>query len=364
MFQYVAIDESHHYISKTYLATARHFKPKLLTGWTATPKRFDGLSLSNLFQKIVFQYRIEDGIKDGWLANINAYQIQTQTSLEGVHKVAGDFNQKQLSERVDCRARNALIVNRYRKYCDGVQAIAFCVDINHAYNLRDLFREAGIIAEAVVSDKERCPNRTEIIEQFRKGNIDILTNVNIATEGFDHADVGCILAARPTQSETLYIQMIGRGTRLKTDLFKQKNGHDSCMVLDFVDNASKHSLINAYELEKGKPLEDRIFISDSDREKLIEARERRITTIEVSMQKDKKVNLLILPKVTVWQSEKMLEPATEKQLKWIKDLGLWQPDVEYTKMMASELIGARPASATQVADLRDWGYDVSVSGKH
>lgn len=358
-FQYIALDEVHHFVSRTYLATARHFNPKLLTGWTATPKRLDGLSLTNLFQKIVYQYRIEDGIKDGWLANIDAFQIQTQTSLEGVRKVAGDFNQKQLSERVDCRARNALIVDRYKKYCNGVQAIAFCVDINHAYNLRDIFREAGIIAEAVVSDKERCPNRQEIIEQYRKGNIDILTNVNIATEGFDHADIGCILAARPTQSESLYIQMIGRGTRLKTDQFKQKNGHDKCIVLDFVDNASKHSLVNSYELERGKPIEDRIFISDSDREKLIEARERRITTIEASRMKDSRVNLLKLPTVTVWQSEKMLEPATEKQVKWIRDLGLWQEDVEYTKAMASEIIGGRKATSTQVSDLRDWGYDVS-----
>jgi superfamily II DNA or RNA helicase len=358
-FDNVVIDEAHHYISRTYLATARHFQPRLLTGWTATPKRLDGLSLSNLFQKIVFQYKIEDGIKDGWLANIDAYQIQTQTSLEGVRRVAGDFNQKQLSERVDCRARNALIVDRYAKYCKGEQAIGFCVDIDHAYNLRDVFREAGYVCEAVVSDTERCPDRSSILERFARKEIDVLTNVNILTEGYDYEDIGCILMARPTQSESLYIQCIGRGTRLKSESFQQARGHAKCTVLDFVDNAGKHSLVNAYTLEAGKPIEERIFISDSDREKLIEARERRIATIEANRIKDKKINLLRLPTMTVWQSEKMLEPATEKQIKFIRDLGLWQPDVEYTKAMASELIGNRPASATMKADLRDWGYDVS-----
>jgi superfamily II DNA or RNA helicase len=359
LFDYVAFDESHHIMAKSYLKTIRHFKPKLLTGWTATPKRLDGLSLSNVFQKIVFEYKIEDGIKNGWLANIEAYQVQTQTDLSGVAKVAGDFNQKQLSERVDCRARNALIVDRYKKYCDGVQAIGFCVDINHAYNLRDIFREHGYIAEAVVSDKERCPNRTEIVEQFKKGNIQILSGVDILSEGFDYEDVGCALMARPTQSETLYIQMIGRATRLKSKAYEDKFGHAKATILDFVDNGTRHSLVNTYELEKAKRIEDRIFISDSDRSLLIKAREKRIREIEVSTLKDKKVNLFKLPEIIVWQSEKMLEPATEKQIKWIKDLGLYQEDVEYTKAMASELISARPAGAVQRAELREWGYDIS-----
>jgi len=357
-FQLLLVDEAHHYVSRTYLACVRHFNAKLSTFWTATPRRLDGLSLTNIAQKIVHEYRIENGIQDGWLANVNAYQIRTEVSLEGVKKVAGDFNQKQLSERVDCRARNRLIVDRYGKYCEKEQALAFCVDINHAYNLRDIFREAGYRAEAVVSDLERCPNRAEILERFSKGEIDVLTNVNILTEGYDYADIGCILMARPTQSESLYIQCIGRGTRLKSKIFEDKFGHSRCTILDFVDNASKHSLVNAYELEKGKPIEDRIFISSSDREKLIEERERRITTIEVNRGADERIDLLQLPKITVWQSDKMLEPATEKQIKWIRDLGLYQEGVEYTKAMASELISALPAKQWQRGWLRDQGYDV------
>lgn len=692
-FDNIIIDESHHYASTRWLATVRHFKPKLLTGWTATPKRLDGLSLNNLFQKIVYRYTIEDGIHDGWLAEIDAFQIQTQVDLSGVKRVAGDFNQKQLAERVDSRARNALIVDRYGKYCKGEQALAFCVDIDHTYNLRDIFREAGFRAESIVSDKDRCPNRAEILDRFSKGKVDILTNVNILTEGFDYADVGAILMARPTQSESLYVQClddqteiltdhgwrsintyeltdlaagyniatgevkwqptlkiykrekgeleymysvdlpqtdirvtgghrmitkkrttrkrvwseyefveaekfaeskdlmkipisgiqkttgllltnpeleflglflsdgsrhkttnqiyiaqsehqkwnknivqildackfkyrisrkvrktqysdhsvmlyyhisnkstkrfrkwlvksmgseyepisasqlehliygiylgdgsktdkidwvrhtytistgnkdfadylqslcvrrgfkcnlarisynvnpayllhikpfetekslmfsdnrpkfskeeltsdsvwcienpmqtiitrrngkvsilgncIGRGTRLKTEAFQQKFNHAKCVVLDFVDNSAKHSLINAYELERGKAIEDRIFISDSDREKLLEAREKRITTIEADRTSDRKINLLKLPTLTVWQSEKMLEPASEKQIEWIKNLGLWQEDTEYTKMMASEIIGSMPATVPQREELRMWGYDIN-----
>lgn len=358
-FALLLVDEAHHYVSRTYLACVRHFNAKLSTFWTATPKRLDGLSLSNIAQKIVHEYRIEDGIKDGWLANIDAYQIRTMESLDGVKKVAGDFNQKQLSERVDCSRRNNLIVERYGKYCNGEQGVAFCVDIQHAIHLRDAFRNGGYTAETIVSDESICPNRAELLQRFSEGKIDVLTNVNILTEGYDYEDIGCIMMARPTQSESLYIQCIGRGTRLKSRNFEERFGHANCMVLDFVDNASKHSLVNAYELERGKPIEDRIFISSSDREKLLAERERRIATIEVNQGKDKRINLLRLPKITVWQSEKMLEPATEKQLKWIKDLGLYQEDVEYTKAMASELISALPAKPWQVSWLRNQGYDVS-----
>ena len=168
-FDLVIIDESHHYRAESYLRVVRHFKPKLLTGWTATPKRMDGLSLSNIFQKIVFAYPIDQGIRDGWLANLDAYQVQTTIDLSKVRKVAGDFNKKQLSEKVDCRARNALIVDRYAKYCSKEQAIGFCVDVEHAYNLRDIFREAGYTAETIVSNISRCPNRKDILDRFSRG---------------------------------------------------------------------------------------------------------------------------------------------------------------------------------------------------
>jgi len=359
LFDLIIVDEAHHYVSPSYLTTLRHFKPKLTTLWTATPKRLDGLSLSNVAQRIVYEYRIESGIMDGWLANIDAYQVKTTVDLTGIKKVAGDFNKKELSERVDCQARNELIVERYGKYCKEEQAIGFCVDINHAYNLRDVFRTAGYKAETIVSDTERCPNRKELLQQFARGEIDVLTNVNILTEGYDYSDVGCIIMARPTQSESLYIQCIGRGTRLKSLDFEQKFGHSSCIVLDFVDNSSKHSLVNAYELERGKPLEDRIFISNSDRDKLIGERERRIATLEADRQQDSKIDLLRLPKITVWQSKKMLEAATEKQLEWIKNLGVFQEGIEYTKAMASELIGAQKALPNHISWLRDRGYDVS-----
>jgi len=355
----ILVHNCHHYVSPTYLKSIRHFNHKLRTCWTATPKRLDGISLTNIAQEIVYQYRIEDGITDGWLSPLEAYQISTGTDLSKIKKVAGDFNQKQLSEAVDSEYRNDLIASKYLEYAKDIQSLAFCVDIDHAYNLRNIMRDRGINAHAVVSDTDRCPNRTELVNQFQNGEIDVLTNVNILTEGFDYTDVGCILMGRPTESETLYIQSIGRGTRLKSEIYGIKHGHQKCIVLDFVDNSGKHSLVNTWELEKHKPIEDRIFLSDEYKDKLIEEREKRIRTMEVKFGKDKKINLLELPEVRVWDSEKMLEPASEKQLDWIKQMGVWQPDVEYTKAMASEVISSQPAQSWQLQFLAQNGYDIS-----
>lgn len=357
-FDLVIIDEAHHYVSPTYLKTVRHFEPKLQTAWTATPKRLDGLSLSNIAQEIVFEYRIQDGIREGFLAPVVAYQIKTGTDISKVKRTAGDFNLAELSEKVDTDERNQKIVEKYIEYAHERQGMAYCVDIDHAYRLRDAFRKAGINCEAVVSDESRCPNRAEIIQKFKANEITVLTNVNILTEGFDYPDVGVVLMARPTQSEALYVQCIGRGTRLKTEEYKQKFSTNECTVLDFVDNTGKLSIVNAYELEKEQPIEERIFLPKEFKEKLLEERRKREMKMRAVYGTDERIDLLRLPEVRPWNSEKMLEPATEKQLKWLQDIGLWQENVEYTKLQASEMISDQPATLWMIRWLATQNYDV------
>lgn len=361
-FGMMIVDEGHHYVAPTYLKPLRHFEPRLTTIWTATPKRLDGLSLSNIAEKIVYEYRIEDGIRDGYLAKLDAYQIKTPADISKVKRTAGDFNQKELVEKVDTELRNELIAAKYKEYSVGEQAVVYCVDIQHAYHVRNKFREHGISAETIVSDTECCPNRRELLKAFEKGEFQVMTNVEILTEGWDYEDIGMIIMARPTQSETLYIQCIGRGTRLKSDGFQRKFGHGRCTILDFVDNTGKHSLVNCWELEKGKIIEDRMFLPDKKKKELLALKEERIRrerTMKIKYGFDRKIDILKLPVVKVWDSEKMLEPATEKQIKWLQDVGIWQEDVEYTKKQASELISALPCADWQIKWLASHHYDVS-----
>lgn len=358
-FDLIIIDEAHHYASRTYLMAARHWNAKLITGWTATPKRLDGLSLTNLFEKIVYEYNIADGIKDGFLAPVEAYQIKSTTDISRIKRTAGDFNQHQLSEAVDNELRNNLIVMKYQQYTPKRPAIAYCVDIQHAIHLRDEFRKHDIPCESVSSETESNV-RADIIKKFRNKEFQVLTNCEILTEGFDFNDVGCVIMARPTQSETLYVQCIGRATRLKSEAFVTEFKTEKATILDFVDNTGKLNLINAYELEKDIAIEDRLFLPKEHKDKLLEEqRQRRERRIKLDGGKDRKIDLLRLPEVKVWDSEKMLEPATEKQLDWIKKAGVWEEGMEYTKLQASELISNLPCQEWQIRFLAVNGYDVS-----
>lgn len=403
-------DEAHHFVAETFVKPHDHFTPRLSLGFTATPHRLDNLDLKYIFDEITYQYDIAAGVKDNWLCELDAVRVQTQIDISQIKRVAGDFNQKELSLVVDTPERNQLIINKYKHYANNRQAIAFCVNVKHAENLRDLFIENGISA-ATISYETNPADRRQYIEDFKNGKIKILTNVDILTEGFDYSDVGCILLCRPTQSLTLYIQMIGRGTRMKSfefilatnaheylkkterfpvdidDLTYVNNGKryfyninsetisalekqflrtvrnfNNCKILDFVDNHGKHKIVNTWTLDQHKQFEDKVFMTSEKRDEYIRQRDEkneRIATIKSTFKKDKKIDLLSVPEVSVYNSPRMKEPATEKQIEFIKNIGLYQEGIIYTKYHASQLITNKPAEEWMIRIMVKWGYDAS-----
>ena len=355
-FGLVQADEVHNYMAKSFIKCIRHFNHKLFIGWTATPYRLDGLSLSNLVEKIVFEYNTDQAIRDGYLAELHGIRIKTNLELKGVHKQMGDFNQKQLEETVDIPARNNLIAAKYKEFADGRQFVAFGVTIKHCENLAYNFEKHGYKV-AVVSANTK--NRKEIDQQFREKKLDGLVNVNIYTEGWDYSDVGAVINASPTMSLTRYLQRVFRGTRLKSPEYVQKFGQN-CIILDAVDDSAKHNLINTWELDRGKKASEKLFVTSEQREKLQLAEDERAKRKFTSVtDKDTKVDLLKLPKVSISGSPKMLEPATEAQIRFMQSIGVYQEGVEYTKALASEAISNAPAYPKQMRWLKEKGYDVS-----
>lgn len=357
-FNLIIIDEAHHYQSTTYSATANYFNPQLLIGLTATPKRFDGLSLLNIFQKVVFDYPIIPAIKTGDLCPIEAFKVSTAVDLTGIKKTAGDLNQLELANKINTPERNKIIVAKYKQYGENKPCIVFAIDVKHCMDLAQAFTEAGYLTSFVVSDESIVSDREDRIKRFKSGEIQIMVNVMILTEGFDYPDVGCIIQARPTLSETVYVQQLGRGTRLKSDSFKQKYGNDYCVVIDVVDNTSKHELINTAKLEEGLSLKDKVFLNTEAKEKLLSKQEERERKMQ-EIVKDTRVSLMELPKVVFNNSAKMNEPATEKQLDWLKREGVYQEGMAYTKLMATEYISSFPATPNQIYALKKAGFDVS-----
>lgn len=355
-FDLIQIDEAHRYLAKTFLQVVRHFSVRLRIGWTATPYRLDGLSLSNLFSKIVFEYNIKDGIDHKYLAEVKAVRIKTQVDLKGVRRKMGDLFQQELSNKVDIRVRNVLIVDSYLKYANGRQAIIFAVDIKHAQNIRDCFLERNIEARVLVSDTEVTADRKKTVNDFKDNIYPILINVMILTEGFDYSDVGCVIMARPTESLAMYMQAIGRGLRNKSKEFIEKFGNN-CIILDIVDVTSKHSLVNTWELDRKKSAKEKVFVTSEEREKLFATERSREAKIDVIHEKDEYANLLTLPKVYVSRSPKMEEEATEGQIKFLKSLGIYDEEIEYTKGIASEYITNYEAQPWQKRKLLAWGYN-------
>ena len=115
------------------------------------------------------------------------------------------------------------------------KTVAFCADVKHAIDLAEAFNVAGIVAATIHGNMD-IEDRRRVLQAFADGKIRILTNCGVLTEGFDCPEIDAILLCRPTRSQGLYVQCVGRGTRVSP-------GKKDCLVMDFVD-ASRLGLCN------------------------------------------------------------------------------------------------------------------------
>ena len=240
--QHIAVHNCHHAPAPSYRKILDYLHPELLLGLTATPYRTDKTSLEGTFDRIVYSYGIQEGIQDGYLVDIRAFRIQGQADLDAVHTTAGDFNAGELSNALNTEPRNRLIVEAYQHHAADTKTIAFTAGVQHAYDLAEAFRSAHIAAEAV-DGKTQPDERRAILARFKSGEIQILVNAMLYTEGFDEPTVQTIILARPTKSLSLFTQMVGRGTRPSPD-----TGKTHMILLDIADNTRRHKLITVKDL--------------------------------------------------------------------------------------------------------------------
>lgn len=251
-FDLVVVDEAHHATARTYLRVLEHFGivrvegkevvptgdpcAPLLVGVTATPMRGDGVGLSAVFQEVVYERGLRDLVVDGWLSPIRAWRVETAADLTGIRTERGDYVVSELAERVNVQGRNILAVRAYQACAEWQRAVVFCVDVEHAQAVAEAFNDEGVPAAAVwgaMGDEARA----ETLARFGRGEILVLTNCNLLTEGFDEPTIACLVMARPTRSVGLYLQMLGRGTRLA-------EGKAHLAVVDMADVTS-HALPSA-----------------------------------------------------------------------------------------------------------------------
>ncbi len=232
-FGLVIYDECHHAAAEDNLRVLRQlgaFDPRwtgTLLGFTATTERGDGKGLDEVFERIVYARSLPEMIGDGFLAPLRGFRVSTAADLRGLSSKGMDFDEEELAEAVDIEERNALVARSIQELARDRRTIAFCVTVNHARNLCRSLNVLGVPA-GIVHGAMPADVRARALEDFRAERTQVLTNVAVLTEGFDDPGVSCIAMARPTRSEGLYAQCVGRGTRLAP-------GKKDCLVLDFVD---------------------------------------------------------------------------------------------------------------------------------
>lgn len=192
----IIIDECHHAVSPTYTKVIDYFLEKnpdlLIVGVTATPDRTDGKELSSVFEQIIFEINMLDLIKEGYLVNLRGQRVDTGVDLSKIKTSYGDFDEAQLSKNFNTPKINELVVETYMNRCEGRLSVAFCCSVQHAIELAATFRAFGISAHHVdgtMKDEER----RDILARFAKGEIRVVTNVMVLTEGFDCPEVSCVL---------------------------------------------------------------------------------------------------------------------------------------------------------------------------
>lgn len=227
----ILVHNCHHAAAGTYRKIFDHFRPEKLIGFTATPNRGDKVRLNDVFQKIIFQRDLRWGIENGYLCGIQCLRVNIGYDLSAVHTRQGDYAPGELDQAMDGTAD--AIAEAYQKYAKGATLI-FAVSVRHAREI------AGKIPGAVVVTGE-TRDRAAIIRAFTDGEIPVLVNCMVFTEGTDIPRVETVMVARPTQSESLYCQMVGRGTRLYP-------GKEKLVLIDCVGVTGKASLCTAPSL--------------------------------------------------------------------------------------------------------------------
>jgi superfamily II DNA or RNA helicase len=251
----IVLDECHHAASDQFLnvledsGVLREDSRKLLIGLTATPKRRNltrdekkqrvllddesTISLKSVFKKIVYSFPIRKAIKQGYLVPLRGFRVGTQTSLDNVRSVGGDFKADELSAAINTSERNLQIVKAWQECAEGRQTVCFTAGIEHGKELAEAFTRNGINFVPIWGSD---PDREVKLRKHEAGEITGLCNCALLTEGYDSPTVSCIVLARPTRSSTMMTQQVGRGTRLY-------EGKQDCIVIDVVDCTKKCSLV-------------------------------------------------------------------------------------------------------------------------
>ena len=274
-FAALIIDEAHHATARSYRECVDYYTQNpncRVLGVTATPDRADESALGQVFDEVAYEYSIDEAIRDGWLVPIHQKLVKVESlDFSGVSTSAGDLNQAELSEVMEDEKNLHGIVSPVLSICKGKKTILFATSVKQAERISEIINRSDSMKADWICGATPKEVRRHKLEAFKRGEIDVMCNVGILTEGFDDSAVEVIVMARPTKSRALYAQMAGRATRPSSDIADKLGDEElpeircsmiatsskpSCLIVDFVGNSGRHKLITTTDILGGKENDD------------------------------------------------------------------------------------------------------------
>ena len=385
----IVIDEAHHTLAKTYKEMWERFPKAKFLGLTATPCRLNGKGFTDLFDVLVQSWAVPEFISKGRLATYDFVSIKsdgvTQRLIDSLQKrgADGDYQNKEMDMLLNKKPSIERLYRSLEEYGKDRKGIVYAINISHAQKITKLYQEHGVKAIAIDS-KTPAAERQQDIEAFKKGDIQVLVNVDIFSEGFDCPDVEFVQLARPTLSLAKYLQMVGRGLRVA-------KGKKNCVIIDNVGLYRVFGLPSQVwnwnamfegKLKVGKKKEtakerefflmnevqDDIQIHPDSELMMVMSHEELLQTIQYREFVDSKGEFAIIKlpdgKMTVVnrQGEQVLEPGDYYDMKLLDgNILFYRPRRKakcYYDLLAKAVIddGTNVAEAPHVVNIKGWEF--------
>jgi len=234
-FDLIIIDEAHHAVASSWQKIFEFYKTALKLGVTATPMRMTGAGLGEIFDKLIVGSTIPKLVDKGYLAKHEVYAPPNKLNLDKIRTIRGDFSKKEVEDELDKVDIVGDAVENYRRLGNNKPAIAFCISVKHGQYVTNKFKQAGYTAE-LITGSMKSDDRKTLVDNFKNGKVKILVSIDVVSEGFDVEGCYVAILLRPTKSEGLYIQQVGRVLRPEPN--------KTAIVLDHVGNTKRHGFVD------------------------------------------------------------------------------------------------------------------------
>jgi len=261
-FDMVVIDEGHHAAAPTYRrvidAVLEDNEHAEIVGFTATPNRGDGKGLRGVFNNCSHQIEISSLINEGFLVRPKTFVIDlgVNSQLENVTKRGKEYDMEEVAAIMDRQVINDRIVREWREKAGDRKTVVFCSTVKHAEHLCNAFIADGVDADFVTGETDKAL-RAQMLHDLEFGDLQVVVNVAVLTEGFDAPPVACVILTRPCSQKSTMVQMIGRGLRIIDPEIYSDILKTDCIVMDFGTSVITHgSIDDAANLDGREKLEE------------------------------------------------------------------------------------------------------------